>query len=80
MKTIEAQEKAREAAEQVRQSLIERMQTFVEEVPQIIEELRRAAAKQLREMEKISGSANEMFLATKRMLQEACERMEKARS
>ena len=80
MKNIDAQEKTREVAEQLRQSLIDRIQNFVEEVPQIIEEVRRAAAKQLEEMEKISRSANEMFLATQQMLQEACERMEKARS
>ena len=80
MKIMEAQEKAREAADKVRQTISDQVKVFMEEAPKIVEDLRRAAAKQWEEAERVSDSAREMLRVGQQILQKALEQMGKARS
>ncbi len=72
MRTFNHQEKARESAEQIRS---QRLQDLLEKAPKIIEDMRRAAAKQMDEMEKLTTSAREMLQETKQLLQQIKEQI-----
>ena len=69
MKAMQAQEMIRQSGELMHSSLVDRLQNYIERVPQIIEDFQRAAANQLKEMEKISALAKEMLQATQQMVQ-----------
>ncbi len=78
MKEIGLEEQARQLAEEAREASAGHLQKFILEGPQIIEDMRRAAARQWEETEKISASAREMLQVAQQILHKALEQMGKA--